>query len=145
MLHFIFKYVQTIIPEVSTIIYVSFFFPELEKPVISNFRDITISQDDVEHFNISCVANGNPPPSVSWKFNNKSLEYRDISTMKKCHVMNPGIYYLSGVDNVLVFCSLNFALHGGEYECIAENKVGRDTKKMMLKINGNTFLLLLAI
>lgn len=108
----------------------------MQAPSISNFNDITISQDEITNFNITCTASGNPEPNVTWKHNGEPIKRVEVDSMESCLNMNPGIYYARGVENVLVFCKLNYSMHGGDYECNANNKVDIDTKTLTLTVNG---------
>ena len=59
--------------------------------------------------------------------------------MDKCKSMNPGFYRHTEIQNLLIICKIKFSIHGGEYECIASNKIGSVTKRMNLTIEGKHF------
>ena len=57
--------------------------------------------------------------------------------MEKCESHKKGFYSISGKNDQLVICHLDFGRHGGVYECIASNKVGPPARAFVnLHITG---------
>ena len=88
--------------------------------------EVTISPDskqDVEYretATFNCTASGNPSPTITWRFANKTLTFSKkygINTTESSSILV--VKNLSRNDN-------------GSYECRANNTVGKDSKTSQL-------------
>lgn len=113
---------------------------ELLPPKISfTEKTLVVSQHNITNIILNCdVITGNPPPRVSWWFNNKEIKDTDraISTTKKCDIHKRGFYRVTGIEDKLIICSLHYQFHAGRFECVASNKIGNDNGIINLVIKG---------
>ena len=110
---------------------------ELVAPSISGFNDQIISKDKLENYELVCDVTGNPPPTITWKFNGNSVDRsKSLNSTTACKFTNPGIYYITSAPNKLALCKLAYTIHQGMYECTATNEVTATSQTMNLTVQG---------
>ncbi|XP_066912018.1 vascular endothelial growth factor receptor 1-like [Clytia hemisphaerica] len=106
---------------------------ELKAPSVGFVeKDLTISQDQNKNYLLDCQVSGNPQPDVIWKFSGSPITVKDdISSVEKCETHKKGFYSISGENDQLVICQLDYKKHEGVYECVASNKVGTPARAIV--------------
>ena len=107
-------------------------------------KTLVVSQHNISNILLNCdVITGNPSPRVSWWFNNKEIKFADrstISSTKECDFHKRGFYRVTGVEDRLIICSVHYRFHAGRFECVASNKIGKDSGVINLVIKGRNDL-----
>eukprot|EP00111_Clytia_hemisphaerica_P018541 TCONS_00054846-protein len=102
----------------------------LVKAEITDFEDMSVSQNDRKNLRIFCNATGNPAPVITWTKDGKLLDdLTVINGINQCRTLKKGIY-IRKKKRSLVICNLNFKDHGGTYECCAKNALA-DVKESL--------------
>lgn len=78
-------------------------------------------------FQITCVAQSDPPPRITWLKDGSMLTDASIS-----------VSYPSPMMSLLVIPQTQ-RTHAGQYTCVAENPAGQVTKSSKLKVKGSFF------
>jgi len=80
----------------------------------------------------TCVASGDPEPSISWRKGGTELTNSSQVTIYQTLVISNGFTFL---QSSLVLCSVEEA-DAGDYHCISENIFGNDTAASVLAVNA---------
>ena len=86
----------------------------------------------------SCVAYGNPNPSISWDRWGTALSNGSQVTVHHEEVLVTNSWRgLSFVQSILELCRVKEA-DAGQYSCFAENTIGNDTASFVLTVNAQS-------
>lgn len=75
---------------------------------------------------LSCQASGNPLPSITWLKNGQRMDSITNSNIQFTNINHTLFIYNTSKDNA------------GEYTCVVENTVGKETKNINLDVLGMT-------
>ena len=73
-----------------------------------------------QNISLTCHGNGNPFPQYTWYFNGQHLEINSQITIQANR---------SGIFNATT-------TEGGEYKCVASNRIGRVEKRIHVIVRG---------
>ena len=80
---------------------------------------------------LTCVATGDPIPSILWRKDSSDLANDSQLTIYEVHVLNNVTFLQSN----LVLCGVEEA-DAGEYSCVSENIYGNETAASVLTVNA---------
>ena len=103
-----------------------------DPPEILIHPNLTTEVDAYNTVIFTCVASGDPAPSIIWRKGNTELTNASQLLINETLVISNGVTFL---QSSLVLCSVEEA-DAGDYSCVSENIFGNDTAASVLTVNA---------
>ena len=92
----------------------------------------TIEVDAYNTAMVTCVAYGDPSPSISWNKGDTELTNDSHVSIYETAFTNNGVAFTL---SILQLCGVNNT-DAGQYSCVSENIFGNDTAAFLLTVNA---------
>ena len=102
----------------------------------SSISGINLTEDEGDRATFTCLANGEPLPTITWLFNGVQLNKSNTAKYDIISSQFPDMNIINTALNILNVQSPDV----GTYTCNATNVVSNDTSYGVLTVNGELLL-----